>query len=209
MVRRRRFELTSVERRAWEMRVSGCTWREIADEIGVSEAVAERLVLEAEKKMRGVKQIMTIKTEMLIEDEERRLRALRERLQGKQYEEIARICGYADAKAAKDAVMEAIRSAPEPVKEEIRRIDIARLDELYKVAYQKAVESGDPRAVNACLNIIERRWKLYNIGVDSIRGASDDLRRRLENLSDEQLIEIVERGLEAVTNSRVSDEKSN
>lgn len=210
MVRKRnKYGLTELEKRAWELRVSGKTWSEIASELGVLEDAAEGLVLEAEKKMRGVKQIMTIKTKELLEDEQRRLEALKARLQGKQYEEIARLCGYANAQAAKDAVMEAIRNAPEPVREEIRRIDIARLDELYKVAYSKAVETGDPRAVNACLNIIERRWKLYNIAVDGGRSSSDDLRRRLESLTDDQLIEIVQRGLEALQNnndSRVSDD---
>lgn len=211
MKRRRAFQLTEIERKAWEMRASGKTWAEIGEKIGVSPTAAEKLVRNAEKKMRGVKQLVEIQTEDLLAEEQRRLEALKARLQGKHYDEIARLCGYASPQAAKDAVMEAIRNAPEPVKEEIRRIDIARLDELYQVAYAKALDSGDPRAVNACLNIIERRWKLYGIAVDAAR-SQDDLRRRLDNLTDEQLVNIIKQGIDAMTNPKgatVHDETGN
>lgn len=200
MARTRMFKLTETERKAWEARASGKTWAEIGNELGISEAAAEKLVRNAEKKMRGIKQLVELQTEQLLEEEQRRVAALRARLQGKHYDEIAKLCGYANPQAAKDAVMEAIRNAPEPVKEEIRRIDIARLDELYQVAYSKAVESGDPRAVNACLNIIERRWKLYGIAIDAGR-SQDDIRRRLESLTDEQLVNIIKQGIDSMTNS--------
>lgn len=205
MKRRRAFQLTETERKAWEMRASAKTWDEIASELGISPSAAQKLVRNAEKKMRGIKQIVEIQTEELLTEERRRLEALKARLQGKHYDEIAKMCGYANAQVAKDAVMEAIRNAPEPVKEEIRRIDIARLDELYQVAYAKAMDTGDPRAVNACLNIIERRWKLYGIAIDAAR-SQDDIRRRLDNLTDEQLVQIIKQGIDAMTAKATNDD---
>ena len=110
---------------------------------------------------------------LLIKD--RRLAALKLRKQGASYRKIAErmleetakqgidIGEYSESQAHRD-VMAELKRMNERLAEaadEVRRIDLERLDELLAVHYQKATGAKpDYAALTAVLSIMERRWKI-------------------------------------------------
>jgi hypothetical protein len=96
---------------------------------------------------------------------ERRLRALDLRRDGHSYREIARQLGWADHHSASRAVSRALReSVPREVVDEVRRIELERLDALFVPMFLQAT-SGNRLAVDRCLRIMERRAAL--VGLDA------------------------------------------
>ena len=95
---------------------------------------------------------------------QRALLALQERQHGRTYEQIARICGYASKGAAYNAVQRELeRTLHEPA-ENVRTLEVKRLDALYEVMEAKALK-GDTWSVDRCLKIMERRAML--LGLDA------------------------------------------
>ncbi|MEE6264885.1 hypothetical protein V2E29_04390 [Streptomyces diastatochromogenes] len=98
---------------------------------------------------------------------ERRAKAIRMKIEGATYTQIADALGYASRSAAH---MDVKRSLERHVVEEglaieaWRELELARLDTLQQAIWDKAM-SGDPRAIEAALKILDRRAKL--LGLDS------------------------------------------
>jgi hypothetical protein len=95
---------------------------------------------------------------------ERRIQALELRKAGVTYEQIGAALGITRQGAYK-IVSNALDKMNETVTEqtdEIRTIEIERLDALWKVMYQQA-RNGNQGAVDRCLKIMERRSKLMGL----------------------------------------------
>ncbi|MFI5831077.1 hypothetical protein ACIA6C_28150 [Streptomyces sp. NPDC051578] len=98
---------------------------------------------------------------------ERRSKAIRLKIQGKTYTEIAELLGY-DSKAS--ACTDIKRALEKHVVEEglaveaWRELELARLDVLQQAIWPEAME-GSPRAIETALKILDRRAKL--LGLDS------------------------------------------
>lgn len=98
---------------------------------------------------------------------ERRAKAIKMKIDGASYSEIATALGYSSRSAAH---MDVKRSLEKHVIEEglaieaWRELELSRLDTLQQAIWPKAM-SGDPRAIEASLKILDRRAKL--LGLDS------------------------------------------
>lgn len=94
----------------------------------------------------------------------RQLQALELRKAGLTYARIAEICGYASKIGAHKAVQAAIRSTLREVAEDVRSLEIDRLDALMTGVYPQAIK-GNQGAIDRVLRIMERRAKL--LGLDA------------------------------------------
>lgn len=98
---------------------------------------------------------------------ERRGKAIRLKIEGKTYTEIAELLGY-DSKAS--ACTDIKRALERHVIEEglaveaWRELELARLDVLQQAIWPEAMD-GSPRAIETALKILDRRAKL--LGLDS------------------------------------------
>lgn|SRR5690242_2331270 len=95
---------------------------------------------------------------------ERALQALALRKEGASYEAIARQCGYASRSGAYQAVQRELRRMMQEPAEDVRQLELARLDDLYRAMAPKALK-GDTWSVDRCLKIMERRAML--LGLDA------------------------------------------
>ena len=95
---------------------------------------------------------------------ERALQALTLRKAGASYEAIARQCGYASRSGAYQAVQRELRRTMQEPAEDVRQLELARLDDLYRAMVPKAL-TGDTWSVDRCLKIMERRALL--LGLDA------------------------------------------
>jgi hypothetical protein len=99
---------------------------------------------------------------------ERRAKAIAMLLAGVDYDTITQRLGYATRGAATKDVqraLEANRAAERESVEELRTVDLMRLDRLQAAVWTKAL-GGDPRVVETVLKILERRAKL--LGLDAV-----------------------------------------
>lgn len=94
----------------------------------------------------------------------RQLQALELRKAGLTYARIAEVCGYASKMGAHKAVQAAIRSTLREVAEDVRSLEIDRLDALLTGVYPQAIK-GNQGAIDRVLRIMERRAKL--LGLDA------------------------------------------
>jgi hypothetical protein len=94
--------------------------------------------------------------------EERQVQALRLRLAGVGFPQIAEELKYANRSCAYAAVMAALEKARGEPAEELRELMLARLDEMLAGVWGAAI-SGDPDSVSAALRIEERRAKLLGL----------------------------------------------
>jgi hypothetical protein len=116
---------------------------------------------------------------------QRERNALVLRQAGATYTKIAKQLGYRNRSSAADAVTRALaRTTPKPLADEVRRLELERLDDLWRSMYPKAVQ-GDHLAVDRCLRIMARRAALLGL----------DAPQRVQQLviTDEQLLEAIER----------------
>jgi len=95
---------------------------------------------------------------------EKRRRALELRKAGADYEAIARQVGYASGSGAFKAIQAALKDVVREPAEEVRTIELERLDRIMLGLWKQAT-SGDARAVDRVLKIMERRAKL--LGLDA------------------------------------------
>ena len=94
----------------------------------------------------------------------RALQALELRKAGATYEAIARACGYASGSGAYKAVQRELQRCMQEPADDVRRLEIMRLDDLYRAMAPKALK-GDTWSVDRCLKIMERRAQL--LGLDA------------------------------------------
>lgn len=107
--------------------------------------------------------------------------AVRLRADGRSYQAIARQLGYANRAGARQAVMKTIQAYPAPAEVIAmeRRLELVRLDALQAAVWERAT-SGDNRAVDLALRIMERRAALLGLDsplFESVISASDIIHR--------------------------------
>lgn len=91
--------------------------------------------------------------------------ALKLRIQGKSYPAIAEELGYADASGAYRAIMACLaQSSQESGLEQVRQIEVARLDALLEKLWP-GVEEGDTDSIKTYIAVSARRAKL--LGLDA------------------------------------------
>ena len=98
--------------------------------------------------------------------QERKLRALDLRKAGLSYRQIGEEMGVSYNTAFRDVrqALEALLEVEHDKADEVRRIELQRLDELWRGLWPDATD-GDPAAVRAALSLMERRAKL--LGLDA------------------------------------------
>ena len=116
---------------------------------------------------------------------ERSKQALELRKGGASFPEIARALGYAAPAGAYQAVMSALRKVLKEPAEEVRTLEVARLDAML-LALWAQVKQGNQGAIDKALKVEERRAKLLGLdapnkvaptdptGDHEYRGFSDD-----------------------------------
>jgi DNA-binding CsgD family transcriptional regulator len=99
--------------------------------------------------------------------EARQERAIRLRVQGFNYREIAAELGISVGTAYNDcsAAMKRIREQTRESAEEVRSVELDRLDRMIRALEVKAFGDGDTRAIDTLLKVSERRAKL--LGLDA------------------------------------------
>ena len=97
---------------------------------------------------------------------ERRVQALELRKAGYTFPQIAAALEISTQAAYKHVVkaLEVIHNEISEKTEELRTLEVERIDTLYMVMYKKA-EKGDYNAVDRCIKLMERRAKL--LGLDA------------------------------------------
>ena len=84
--------------------------------------------------------------------------------QGWTWQRIADEVGYASASACKTAFDNAIKRTMQPVADEVRTLELERLDRFLSYLWDK-IEQGDPVAIDKGLKIMDRRAKY--LGLDA------------------------------------------
>lgn len=85
-------------------------------------------------------------------------------MEGKSFPEIAKEVGYKSRQAAHDAVKRALDLITREPAQELIKLDLERLDQMWGIHYLNA-QAGDVQALAACLKIMERRAKM--LGLDT------------------------------------------
>lgn len=96
---------------------------------------------------------------------QRRAEAIKLRIAGATFEQIADKVGFNDKSAARKSVMAALRhlqSEIEYTTEEYRTLELVRIDELYLTSYRLA-KSGDLQAMDRCIKLMELRAKYLGL----------------------------------------------
>jgi hypothetical protein len=106
---------------------------------------------------------------------ERQAEAIRLRSQGLSYPAIAKRLGFRSRQAAFDAVRRALDSTIREPADELRQLDLLRLDRLWRAHYPAAC-AGDQQATATCLRIMERRSRLLGLDVPTTIAARAELR---------------------------------
>ena len=86
------------------------------------------------------------------------------RAQGWTWQRIADETGYANPSAAKVAFDNAIKRTMQPIADEVRTLELERLDRFLSYLWPK-IEQGDPTAIDKGLKIMDRRAKY--LGLDA------------------------------------------
>lgn len=90
---------------------------------------------------------------------EKQLPALEYRRMGYTYTQIAVALGYSSAQGAHKAVLAALARIIRKPPEDLRLLELERVDALFARAYRDALD-GDLKALSACLAIMAHRAKL-------------------------------------------------
>lgn len=107
--------------------------------------------------------------------------ALRLREDGASYRLIATQTEVSERQAWLD-VQDALKEITREPAEAVLTLELARLDNLYVIAYAKARADQDPQAINSALRVMERRARL--IGLDKLQtsDATQAVRTLLDDL---------------------------
>lgn len=95
---------------------------------------------------------------------DKQVRALELRKAGKTLEQIANELGYASKSGAAKALSVALQKTIQEPADELRTLESQRLDALLHSLWPNAL-SGDTRAIDTCLRVMDRRAKL--LGLDA------------------------------------------
>lgn len=95
---------------------------------------------------------------------QRAAKAIELRSRGATFAVIARRLGYAGRQGAADAVMRALDATLREPADELRTLDLMRLDKLWCATYPRAI-AGSHTATLACLRIMDRRARLLGLDV--------------------------------------------
>jgi hypothetical protein len=103
-----------------------------------------------------------------IKQQERATQALNLRREGASYNEIGKAMGVSRERAFAivKGELEKLAATVNEASEDVRRIELERLDAMQRKAFAKAVE-GDTGAVDAVLRIMDRRAKLLGLNTPS------------------------------------------
>jgi len=96
---------------------------------------------------------------------ERQAAAMELKLAGKSYRTIARKLGFRGPSGAHKAVAAYLKKTREAPTNELRRIELERLDRLQVIAWKRVTVMADLKAISTVLKIMERRAKL--LGLDA------------------------------------------
>lgn len=105
----------------------------------------------------------TAKRNLVALEKQRQVFELRQT--GMSYEEIARRVGFAHAGTAYKTMQRAIRNYVAEPGEEVLKLELARLDQLFEANFTWAA-LGDLRAAEMCLKIMDRRARF--LGLDKL-----------------------------------------
>lgn len=122
--------------------------------------------------------------------QEKKRRALEMRKVGATYEEIQRALGYKSVCSAWKAVQSALRSMIKEPAEEVRKLELARLDRMFRAYWPKVIQ-GDIQAGNLVLKIADRRARLLGLDMPVKVAPTDpsgEREWRYEKMSDAELI---------------------
>jgi DNA-binding transcriptional MerR regulator len=95
-------------------------------------------------------------TARVLERNEKIFQALELRKAGLQFNEIAEIMGEKYSQTVRDWVEKALKAHMEEPAEEVRQLEISRLDTMLEALWEKVL-GGDPFAIDRCLKIMDRR----------------------------------------------------
>lgn len=110
-----------------------------------------------------------------IEAKQRHVKALNLRKQGFTYQMIADELGYANAAGAYVAVTTELQAIVREPAEEVRTLELERLDQMLAVLWARAMQGDDKeRAIDRILKVMERRAALLGL----------DAPKRIENSGD-------------------------
>jgi len=122
-----------------------------------------------------------------IETAERYARVLELRKQGLTLQEIADVEGYAGTSGVHEALTKAIaRTVAEPA-EDVRALEMLRLDALFKKAWEK-VEAGNLTLGDFVLRLMARRAKL--LGLDAPAQSKVEVEGNFKGLSDAEVVSL-------------------
>jgi len=118
---------------------------------------------------------------------DRHLQALELRKAGATYQAIAEQLGYASPRGAHKAVASALKATLREPADALRELELARLDSAL-LAIWRRVQSGDDKAIDRLVRIMERRAKL--LGLDEpprtkVTLTLDDIDREIARLEAE------------------------
>lgn len=116
-----------------------------------------------------------------IEAAERQTQALELRKAGISYDAIAGRLGFAGAQGAYEAVKSALQRTQQEPADEVRRLEVERLDKLLTALWPEALK-GNVQAVDRVLKIMERRASL--LGLDAAKEV--DIRLRVRELAEQE-----------------------
>lgn len=101
----------------------------------------------------------------MLEAIEQQMKALELRKAGKSFPAIAAALGYKGPAGAYRAVMSAIKRTMQEPADEVRKMELERLDALWEKTWKWAIELDEPKAVDRALKLMERRAKY--LGLDA------------------------------------------
>jgi hypothetical protein len=108
----------------------------------------------------------------------RTAKALELRAQGRTYREIARELGFKSVASAYGAVSRGLAAVIKEPAEDVRQLELLRLDELLTSQWFKAI-GGDDKAVGRVLQIMDRRSRYLGLDI----APTVDLRLYLANIA--------------------------
>lgn len=128
----------------------------------------------------------------------RSARALRHRLAGKTYEEIARLLGYENRGSAYFAVKAALKRGVREPAEELIALTEDRLDRMLNAVWTKALQ-GDVQAILTVLRIEKQRSDLLGLNAPKEIDITVEARRiaEEEGLDPEQVVKLANDWLRA------------
>lgn len=96
---------------------------------------------------------------------DKQIKAVQLRRAGLGYDAIAKACGYPNPGNAYRAVQKALRDTLKEAADELRTLEIQRVDGLFLAVWPYAIKGDDLEAVQTCLKVMARRAKM--LGLDA------------------------------------------